>query len=679
MTIGETPEIANFAYNNIYHLEEARCISKRLPDAEVVTIVDLDAKPASSLPSTPSSDLTPFKRIWLWIDDEDCSSECEPDPKRRKDSLSPNSVNESSALSLPQYSDDFLCFCKQPNTVFVDKTQCILDVPDKFQCLFLRPPRFGKTTFLTTLYQYYDIHGAKHFDERFGSLAVVTKASDPTPRHSQNLCLSFDLSRVPVYCDLAEITSRLTHHIRLILRWFLIDYAAELDSSRPDNFLDCDTGDMFSKVFDLVESHGHKLFVGVDNYDAPTQSCSLAQENRHKNSATLPQIEDLLDSCFWSPILAGTHAIDKLFVTGTLMVKYPSLHTLDCAVPGLQRACGFTEQEALDFMRSLVDETPDMVDLRRSCGDYIFSSPDVERNTTGPVLHPQLLINRIDASSLSRSHTDDPFQLLSRVLQLLPEESDISVTMDDLIELLASGAVEIGSKLDAAFSVEAVSWSTLCCAGALTYDREFANTLRIANREALSLIHTCVDKHFADRYDLESEFLITWHNYSLQGNPQPFLALMSEILRDQVRRSFGRRHETNLRGIFELVMRNSGCSPAQLAPFVLLPTDVTRVEIPAYHSDRVHVLELRTLTLLGIWQATNLNDDQPTIEALETLHEELVGLEEEALLARPYRVWSPTLNAMETVSVRSLLDPAPETEQFVAVGGAHIFRRHRQM
>jgi hypothetical protein len=78
-----------------------------------------------------------------------------------------------------------------------------------------------------------------------------------------------------------------------------------------------------------------------------------------------------------------------------------------------------------------------------------------------------------------------------------------------------------------------------------------------------------------------------------------------------------------------------------------------------------------------MWQATNQNDDEPTVEALQTLHEELVRLDDEVLLAQPYRVWSPTLNAMETVLVGSFLDPEPENPQFLAVGGARILMRQR--
>ncbi|KAJ7139049.1 hypothetical protein C8R44DRAFT_867217 [Mycena epipterygia] len=38
----------------------------------------------------------------------------------------------------------------QPDIAFIDKTQCILELPDRFQHVILRPPRFGKTALLST-------------------------------------------------------------------------------------------------------------------------------------------------------------------------------------------------------------------------------------------------------------------------------------------------------------------------------------------------------------------------------------------------------------------------------------------------------------------------------------------------------------------------------------------------
>jgi len=369
---------------------------------------------------------------------------------------------------------------------------------------------------------------------------------------------------------------------------------------------------------------------------------------------------------------------------GTLLVGYSALKNLDPdAAPSLQSACGFTEDEALHFTQSLLDETPNMTDLRRLLGHYVFSSQTVADGTAESVLHPQLLINRIYELSLHRPHSDKhSFQLLSDILEVLPEESDVpgAVTLNGLVELLAAGAVDSDSKTASPFdfhATKAVTWSTLCFAGALTYDPLSTGTLRVANSTVLSLMHSRVDKLFSDRYKLGWTFLSAWHKFDVLDDHQPFLDLMSEVLCDQTRRSFGRKREAELCGIFELVMRNSCCAPYEhpIGPLILDPANVSRVEIPAYASDEVYVWELKTLTLRGMWLAANPNDAEPTVEDLEKLHDELAELEEDELLARSYAEWSTTLNAMETVLVGSFLDPEAKNPQFLAVGGARILMR----
>ncbi|KAJ7253356.1 hypothetical protein B0H12DRAFT_1116814 [Mycena haematopus] len=247
------------------------------------------------------------------------------------------------------------------------------------------------------------------------------------------------------------------------------------------------------------------------------------------------------------------------------------------------------------------------------------------------------------------------------MLSLLPEKSDVpgAVALDDLIELLAVGGVDVCGTMSSAFdfaATKAVTWSDLYYAGALTYDCQSPGTLRIANSEALSLIHSSVDTFFADRHELRWTFLDTCFDFT---SPQSFLELLSKALHDLALRSFDRSCEPNLRGIFELVIRNCHCktSSRPVDPFILLPADNTCFKIPAYLPEKVFI-------------AVNPNHDEPTVEALETLHEELVGLEEAELLARPYSVWSPTLGAMETVPVGSFLDSEPDHQQFLAVGGA---------
>ncbi|KAJ7739026.1 hypothetical protein DFH07DRAFT_79392 [Mycena maculata] len=588
---------------------------------------------------------------------------------------------------LPKFQDDFQDFCRHPGPAFVDKTRCLFELPDQFRYLLLRPPTFGKTAFLSTMTHFYDLHGAEQFTEHFGSLAVATEASHAVPRHNQHLCLSLPLSDVYVYVDVEELAADLAISFFTKLQLFLVEYATELKLSAPETYLADEDSDVFGKVFDVVKASGHTLFVSIDAYDAPLLSGSLGplrHPTRYQKYVRPQDIEHLLDSCLWHPLLAGSEVIDKFFVTGTLSLQSPAFKNLQLSVPDLPLCCGFTEQEALQFARSILDETtPEKADLHRLCGDYLFPSHAAGADFDEPVLHPQRLISRISEISSGRPQDNDySFQLLSDLLQLLPAESDVpnAATLNGLVELLATGVVEVDGPFDTAIDLDgsSVSWSALRHAGALTYDHGSRSTLRVASSEVLSLIHSRIDDLVNERHELGNRCLTTLYNYDLQGDPNPFLELLSVVLRDQMQRSLGKTHEPDLRGILELVIRNSHCAPDEHpTDFILLTADVTCVPIAVYRPNLVQHWELKTLTLLEMWRATNLNDEEPTVEALQKLHEELTHDDDDQLLARPYRVWSPSLNAMETVAVGSFFDPEPENPQFVAVGGARVLRRQR--
>ncbi|KAJ6507118.1 hypothetical protein C8R47DRAFT_1100400 [Mycena vitilis] len=651
---------------------------------------DLDSR-LSSLPSTPSTGSTRSKRSSLWNDDHDSeldpkNSDGQPARKRIR-SLSPFTASStisgrtslSSSDCLPQRCDAFRAFRTRPGIKFVDKTQSVLGFPDKFRYLLLRPPRFGKTTLLSTLTKYYDISEVNRFPEHFGSLAVDSVAPDTAPAHNQHLCLPFTLSLFRARSDITDIVFQLDSRISFALNAFIVKYASQLGLSDSDarDFLGDRSGDIFKQVFNLVRTRDFTLFVTVDDYDGLSVDLSFPAGDAFSN---VHEIESLLDSSFWAPLLGGFDIIDKLFITGNFLMGsavLDDMHLSDLPM-GLHDCCGFTEQEALEYARSILGKTPDVEELRGPCGNYVFLPRGAGGDTVEPVLHPQRLINRIVELAHDSLHdNDDTLELLSNILDLLPADFGISgaASIASLIQLLAAGAVEceIDSPFD--FNTTAPTCQGLYYAGGLICDLQGA--LRIASAAVLSMIHSRVDIIFSDCHELWRSFA-AWRTYHLDGDIQPFLDCMSEILRDLALMSLGKKHEPNLRGLFELVMRNRDMKFRRLVdPIILLPHDVTRVEIPAHDSDQVHVWELKTVTLRGMWQVTNMNDDEPTIEALEALHEELVDLEEDELLARPYRVWSPTLNAMETVLVSSFFDPEPEVPQFLAVGGVRILMRQR--
>ncbi|KAJ7879638.1 hypothetical protein B0H14DRAFT_3129698 [Mycena olivaceomarginata] len=543
--------------------------------------------------STPSAGFTGSKRS-IWSDDED-SSDSEHDRKRVKMHPLAHFMPRSNSFRAID------AFIHLPSNLYVDKTRSIMDLPDKFQHLVLRPPQFGKTMFLSTLYHFYDIHGPN----------ISLSALDPWQ------CM-LRSSGYPIRGDYLEDEE-------------------DLEAK-------------FAKMFAVVKARGYSLFVAVDNYDAPTRTLTCVARDAasiYQDVPTPREIEQLLDSCFWRPLMAATDVVHKMCVMGTLLINYPTLEKLDPdAALSLQSACGFTEDEALHFVRSLLEEAPSMTDLRHLCGPYVFPSAS---GTAQCLLHPRLVLNHVFELSLPHPPVDeDSFRLLSDILKTLPEESDIpgALTLNDLIELLATGAVNIGGKTASPFDIyaaKAVNWSALHFAGALTYDRQVRRHLPSDERR----------------------------------NPiSAFPEILLEVLRDQSRRCFGREREPNLPGIFELVMRNARCAGRDVEPIILLERD--RIRVPGFYPKKVFTLDLKTLTLRGMWLAAHPNDDEPTVEALKALHEELVNLPEDDLLARPYTEWSPTFNAMETVPVGSFLpSELPENPQFMAVGGARILLRRR--
>ncbi len=87
-----------------------------------------------------------------------------------------------------------------------EKTKYIeeLDKEPDYQYMFLRPRRWGKSTFLQTLADYYDKAKADAFDDTFGQLYI---GKNPTPYRSSLLVLLFEFSTISTL-DTLETTRR---------------------------------------------------------------------------------------------------------------------------------------------------------------------------------------------------------------------------------------------------------------------------------------------------------------------------------------------------------------------------------------------------------------------------------------------------------------------------------------
>ena len=77
------------------------------------------------------------------------------------------------------------------NGYYVDKTGFIPLLEKYKNPVFLRPRRFGKSLWCTTLAYYYDINEKDNFETLFGHTEIGKK---PTPRHNSFMVLPLDFS-----------------------------------------------------------------------------------------------------------------------------------------------------------------------------------------------------------------------------------------------------------------------------------------------------------------------------------------------------------------------------------------------------------------------------------------------------------------------------------------------------
>src|SRR5271156_3276595 len=98
----------------------------------------------------------------------------------------------------------FSNFFNQPGAIVVDKTHFIpLLEKQEFQYMFLRPRRWGKSTFLNMLSAYYDVKTKDSFKEIFGQLNI---GKAPTKSRNSHLVLLFDFSTITAIGSFKDIT-----------------------------------------------------------------------------------------------------------------------------------------------------------------------------------------------------------------------------------------------------------------------------------------------------------------------------------------------------------------------------------------------------------------------------------------------------------------------------------------
>jgi hypothetical protein len=265
-------------------------------------------------------------------------------------------------LKFPYGISDFYTI-RTEGYVYIDRTDRIALVEEAGkQLIFLRPRRFGKSLWLSTLENYYDVAKAGEFARLFGDLAI---GRNPTPRHNSYFILRWDFSLVSAQGDVAEIGQALHSHINARIQGFAETYREQL--TYPITVHPTDAIASFESLLTAVRGTDYRLYLLIDEYDnfANEVLMSRAVEGADRYKALLYG-EGLLKTVFKAVKGAGGGlGLDRAFTTGVAPIVLSDMTSgynvaEDLSLlPDFYDLCGFHEAEVAALLAQ-VGQTCDL-------------------------------------------------------------------------------------------------------------------------------------------------------------------------------------------------------------------------------------------------------------------------------------------------------------------------------
>ncbi len=210
---------------------------------------------------------------------------------------------------------------------YVDKTPFIphIESIDEAHVIFLRPRRFGKSTLISLLRNYYDIVLADQFDTRFGGLWIH---QHPTPNRNKYLVLTLDLSPVDTVGDIKAICKSFAIQAKAAVHSFLHRYRAVVpDLVKLMPVVESDDEDMaglMTQVLRMLADANRQMYLLIDEYDHFGNR--LLSDNRKTTYDELVKSSGFVRS-FYASIKAFTResVIARTFITGVSPIMLDDL------------------------------------------------------------------------------------------------------------------------------------------------------------------------------------------------------------------------------------------------------------------------------------------------------------------------------------------------------------------
>ena len=265
--------------------------------------------------------------------------------------------------------------------IYVDKTPYIekLENLAEKRIMFLRPRKFGKTLFTSTLENYYDIKKQDKFEELYKDTYI---GKHPTKLKNKYHILRFNFSGIDTSTEETAINgfkSKVQSSIKLFIERYSLDFYINKEDE-AESILD----DLM-KAFSM-QKLGEKIYVIIDEYDHFANE--LLGFNTDKFKGLVSKNGKVRK---WYEILKkGTETVvDRIFITGVAPITLDSLTsgfnigsdiTMD---EEFNEMLGFTEEELVKIMQSQEISKENQKDIlpimRENYDGYKFSNYGKEK------------------------------------------------------------------------------------------------------------------------------------------------------------------------------------------------------------------------------------------------------------------------------------------------------------
>ena len=225
---------------------------------------------------------------------------------------------------------------------YVDKTMYIEKLEDLAEryIMFLRPRKFGKTLFTSTLENYYDILKEEKFEKLYGETYI---GKNPTKLKNKYHILKFNFSGIDTTNEETTIKGfkkEVASSIEVFIKKYGLDFYINTDDE-AENILD-----NLIKAFGVQKAE-EKIYVIIDEYDHFANELLGFNTNQFKSLVSKNgKVRK------WYEILKkGTESVvDRIFITGVAPI------TLDSLTSGFNISSDKTQDREFNEMMGFTEE-----------------------------------------------------------------------------------------------------------------------------------------------------------------------------------------------------------------------------------------------------------------------------------------------------------------------------------